>query len=386
MWNWLLIAAVLIGHFGLHLAIYNRLNGTSMPRVWIKRIERLFFVEMLITPIVVLVVHQDFFVELWRTGEWNNYRLSPVTQFYGWVCLMTWPLFGIPWLLWRPILRLEWVEARRDVTVLNVAEKSPQPLALTTKCKWESRLPFNQIFDLAIEKIELPVADLPKSLDGFRIAHLSDIHLTGDIAADYMKFVVRQANGWEPDVMTITGDIIDKQPCIDWLEEIFSRARAADGCYFVLGNHDLRVPDPDQTRAAMRRSGWTDLGGRSELRRWRDVDVEVIGNEAPWFPRPEIARRNDGVFRVLFSHSPDQLSWAREHNIRLMLAGHTHGGQGRLPLIGPLLSPSLHGSRYASGDFYKAPTTLHVSRGLAGVHLLRIRCRPELSLLTLRCE
>lgn len=69
-----------------------------------------------------------------------------------------------------------------------------------------------------------------------------------------------------------------------------------------------------------------------------------------------------------------------------MLAGHTHGGQGRLPLAGPLLGPSFHGSRYASGDFYKDPTTMHVTRGISGVHLLRINCRPELSLLTLRCD
>jgi hypothetical protein len=67
-----------------------------------------------------------------------------------------------------------------------------------------------------------------------------------------------------------------------------------------------------------------------------------------------------------------------------MLAGHTHGGQGRLPLVGPLLSPSLHGSRYASGDFFRPPTTMHVTRGLSGIHLMRINCRPELSLLTLR--
>ena len=67
-----------------------------------------------------------------------------------------------------------------------------------------------------------------------------------------------------------------------------------------------------------------------------------------------------------------------------MLAGHTHGGQGRLPLAGPILGPSRYGSRYASGDFYKPPTTMHVTRGLGGTHLIRINCRPELSLLTLR--
>ena len=109
----------------------------------------------------------------------------------------------------------------------------------------------------------------------------------------------------------------------------------------------------------------------------------IIGNEHPWYARPEIESTED-QFRLLVSHSPDQFRWAREHGIHLMLAGHTHGGQGRLPLAGPILSPSFHGSRYASGDFYKPPTTMHVTRGIGGVHLMRINCRPELSLITLK--
>src|SRR5690606_3108155 len=113
--------------------------------------------------------------------------------------------------------------------------------------------------------------------------------------------------------------------------------------------------------------------------------AQILGNEQPWFPAPSAAplARSAGCFRLLLAHSPDQLAWARRHGVQVMLAGHTHGGQGRLPLAGPLLSPSWHGSRFASGDFFKTPTTMHVSRGLSGVHLLRIRCRPELSLLTL---
>jgi predicted MPP superfamily phosphohydrolase len=242
----------------------------------------------------------------------------------------------------------------------------------------------NQIFDLAIESIELPVKGLPSELDGYRIAHLSDVHLTGDIHPDYAKYAVARASGWQPDLMALTGDIIDKQPCIDWLPEIFSQAEAADGCFFVLGNHDTRVVDSWQTRDAMDRAGWTDLGSRSLRTQLRGVASLVIGNEHPWFERPGMGDANPAEFRLLLSHSPDQLSWARRHNVTLMLAGHTHGGQGRLPLAGPILSPSRHGSRYASGDFYKPPTTMHVTRGLGGVHLMRINCRPELSLIKLR--
>jgi predicted MPP superfamily phosphohydrolase len=136
----------------------------------------------------------------------------------------------------------------------------------------------------------------------------------------------------------------------------------------------------------MNAAGWVDLGGRALDRSLRGVPATLIGNEHPWFKRPRLNPDCEGRFRLLLSHSPDQIWWARRHNVTLMLAGHTHGGQGRLPLLGPLLSPSFHGSRYASGSFFKPPTTLHVSRGLSGTHLLRINCRPELSLLTLRAR
>jgi len=67
-----------------------------------------------------------------------------------------------------------------------------------------------------------------------------------------------------------------------------------------------------------------------------------------------------------------------------MLAGHTHGGQIRLPVVGPIVSPSYYGVHYASGVFYVRPTLLHVSRGLSGEEALRINCRPEVSKLVLR--
>jgi predicted MPP superfamily phosphohydrolase len=66
-----------------------------------------------------------------------------------------------------------------------------------------------------------------------------------------------------------------------------------------------------------------------------------------------------------------------------MLAGHNHGGQVRLPLVGPLISPSLYGTRYSGGVYYEAPTLLHVSRGISGEHPLRWNCLPELAQLVL---
>jgi predicted MPP superfamily phosphohydrolase len=84
------------------------------------------------------------------------------------------------------------------------------------------------------------------------------------------------------------------------------------------------------------------------------------------------------------SHSPDQIHWAREHRFDLMLAGHTHGGQIRIPGLGTVIAPSKYGAKYASGAFYVPPTVLHVSRGVAGLTPVRWNCPPEIAKLVLR--
>jgi predicted MPP superfamily phosphohydrolase len=89
-------------------------------------------------------------------------------------------------------------------------------------------------------------------------------------------------------------------------------------------------------------------------------------------------------FRIGVSHSPDQLPWAKQLGVSLLLCGHTHGGQIRFPWIGPIIAPSKYGSRFASGVFYQSPTLMHVSRGISGVHPIRLGCLPEVSILELR--
>jgi predicted MPP superfamily phosphohydrolase len=385
----IVIAAVLLGHFGLMLSLYNRINGVGMARRTVKRIVKAMFVYTIFLPPIVWWLNQGAISDRWfgrvtviqGVGE-SSLPLALIG--YGLVCLATYVVLGIPWLIFRPIFGLEWVKVKRVSEVVAVDQVCAVPLALTSKCKIESRLPLNQLFELSVDIVDLPVVGLPVALDGYKVAQLSDIHLTGDVHPDFAGYAIQRANEWGPDLMAITGDIIDKQSCIDWLGDIFGSAEATDGCYYVLGNHDTRIVDSWQTRQAMDSAGWTDLGSRSLRTSLRGVETLMIGNEHPWYERPIIEDKEGDEFRFLLSHSPDQIGWARKHRVELMLAGHTHGGQGRLPLAGPLLSPSYHGSRFASGDFYKAPTTMHVSRGLCGTHLLRINCRPELSLLRLR--
>lgn len=383
--GWLLAAVVVVGHFALHLTLYNRLNATGLPRRRIKSLEIGLVATCVLVPMVILWLYADVLSALWH-GSLQLGDLPWPLVLYSVACIATVVIYGPPWVLSRPFLHRDAIPVRCNLDRIRVDRSVVKPLARTRKCRWHLCFPGNQIFELAVEHKQLPVVGLPPQLDGFRIAHLSDIHLTGHIAPDFVRYAIDTALGWQPDLFALTGDIVDEKPCLDWLVELFGDVEARYGCHFVLGNHDLRVPDPGQVRTNMIAAGWNNLGGRETTIAIDDLRLRLIGNEAPWFPPAPLAEgaAADGEFRLLLSHSPDQLDWARRRDVRLMLAGHTHGGQGRLPGIGPVLSPSRYGSRYASGSFYVAPTTMHVSRGLSGVHLLRINCPPELALLTLR--
>ena len=100
--------------------------------------------------------------------------------------------------------------------------------------------------------------------------------------------------------------------------------------------------------------------------------------------QPDLGQVPREAFCLLLSHTPDNIRWAQWNQIDLMLSGHNHGGQVRLPGFGPVYSPSIYGCHYASGVFWEPPTLLHVSRGISGKHPLRWNCLPEMTRLVLR--
>jgi predicted MPP superfamily phosphohydrolase len=160
----------------------------------------------------------------------------------------------------------------------------------------------------------------------------------------------------------------------------------------VLGNHDWSL-DPGPIRTALRECGWQDVAGQVIPVDHRGCRILIGGTERPWmgahpdFGASQCDAQSGAIrrpFRLLLSHGPDCLSEARRQHVDLMLAGHNHGGQVVLPVIGPVYSPSLSGCRYSGGTHWAAPTLLHVSRGLSGRHPLRINCRPEIARLILR--
>jgi len=252
-----------------------------------------------------------------------------------------------------------------------------------------TRLPGNEILRLEIAERAVEVARLPEALDRLTIVHLSDLHFTGRVKKAYFQEVVRHSNAREPDLVAITGDVTDFPEWADWIPDTLGRLTSRHGVYFILGNHDVRSR-PDRLRRTLTESGLVDLGSRWMPIEIRGERVILAGNELPWLrPAADLKRApprspDGGPLRIALAHSPDQLRWARANDVDLLLAGHTHGGQIRIPGLGPILSASRLGVAYSSGTFHVPPTIMHVSRGISATFPLRFRCPPELVKLVLR--
>jgi predicted MPP superfamily phosphohydrolase len=245
-------------------------------------------------------------------------------------------------------------------------------------------LPGNQVFtvDLAERTVCLP--RLPQAWDGLSILHLSDLHFSGTPERAYFEQVMDLCREWEPDLVAVTGDIVDTDHHHRWIVPLLGRLRWRVAAFAILGNHDSWY-EPALVRRRLRRLGFHVLGNG-----WQQIEIGgeplvVIGNETPWFrPAPDLNRLPAEGLRLCLSHTPDNLAWAKEHGFDLVLAGHNHGGQIRFPVVGSVLVPSRYSRRYDCGLFQEGPTVLHVSRGLGGQHPLRYGCRPEVTRLLLR--
>ena len=377
--------AALLGHGVLWVGLVNRLHALAIPRPLLSLLDVPQMVVLAGVPLLVLslLVIDPTLLAQWSVGVF----FSPGLMAYVGLCWLAALGATLAWLrrvCWAnpPALRAN------HTTVVDVAQLLGQKPIGSPFTAWLDWVPGHEMFRLHVQEKTLVLPRLAPSLEGLSIVHLSDLHFTGRIRQSYFEQVVDQANALEGGLVAVTGDILDVERCLAWLPETLGRLRGRHGVFFVLGNHDKRLPDTPAVRRALTSLGLIDLGGRWQVLNVSGAHILVAGNEWPWFgPRPGVPSRSaaggSAAFRLLLSHSPDQITWARRHDFDLMLAGHTHGGQIRLPGLGPIFSPSVYGVKYAAGVFDERPTLMHVSRGISGQDPLRFRCPPEITKLVL---
>lgn len=429
MWGLVVLLPAAIGHGYLWAAFFNHVHSTALPRWIINPATAAGFACAVSIPVawVVGMVQSDldlvgfaaaspivwlgrvYVAVAWIAGVVATLR-------WGWLRVLRRPPDALRYDRTRPCDRLRSSGSSRHsrrvvrgspATVVPgapdpVVRGSPDPVvrgspdpAPLGECPAPSdhhflaRLPGNDILRLEIAERALEVARLPEALDRLTIVHLSDLHFTGRVAKPYFQEVIRQSNELDPDLVAITGDVSDFPRCIEWIPDTLARLTSRYGAYYILGNHDVDS-QPDPLRRVLTDSGLVDLGSRWVQVEIRGEPVILAGNELPWLrPAADLGHAppkasDGGPLRIALAHCPDQLRWARANDVDLLLAGHTHGGQIRIPGVGPLLSASRLGAAYSSGTFHVPPTIMHVSRGISARFPLRFHCPPELVKLVLR--
>lgn len=245
-------------------------------------------------------------------------------------------------------------------------------------------LPRNDSLGLVVRDCRVEMPGLPPALDGVSLVQLADLHMSPCYNRRYFEAVAERAAALEPDLVLCTGDVVEHLDAIAWIEPVLGRVRGRLGQFAILGNHDL-LYDPARIRAALEAAGYTDVDGRWTRIEHGDAAIAVGGTSAPWGPRLRPAEMPEGDLRLVLSHTPDQFDRIRRWDaVDLVLCGHNHGGQVRLPLIGPVLMPSRYSRRFDRGFFRAGRTTMYVSQGIGAKHPIRWNCPPELTRIVLR--
>ena len=254
---------------------------------------------------------------------------------------------------------------------------------------------------LELNTYTISSSKLPQSFDGYRIAHVSDLH-NAEMGKDNEKLltILRDA---DPDMIAITGDLIDSRSTnVEIALNFIREAVKIAPCYYVTGNHEARVNEYDELKSGMESAGVIVLeDAQTEISLDGDT-ITLIGVNDPSYQtdylfgdsetvmntKLEELHTENGEFTVLLSHRPERFDTYADHGLDLVLSGHAHGGQFRLPFIGGLVAPN-QGlfPEYDAGIYKEDNTNMLVSRGVGNSILpFRINNRPEVILIELQAE
>lgn len=241
------------------------------------------------------------------------------------------------------------------------------------------------LHSIAVKRYSITITKLPIEFQGFTILHLTDLHSKeyGDGQRNLIELINRQ----HFDAVAITGDLVDKSnpsmdPAISLLKGLKSKP-----VFFVPGNHEWWTNY--QIKSPLEDQGVHILENRCFKYIIGDSHIWIMGVDDPYLGKDQLDRSFEGVSdsepKILLAHAPNIFSKAIKGNIDLVLAGHTHGGQVRLPLVGAVVAPG-QGlfPEFDYGKFTSSSTNMIINGGL-GESVLPIRFynSPEIVLITL---
>ncbi len=259
---------------------------------------------------------------------------------------------------------------------------------------------------LKIKRVKIPIKGLPKEFDGFKIVQLSDFHYIyrRNLPSAFLQEVVDQVAFLQPSLIALTGDFVHdhRQVNLDagFLATYLAKLEAPFGKFAVLGNHDYAFfhhgfvdskPDSvDQLVNCLREAGITVLRNQSLRIRKENAILQLAGLDdldSGYFDAREAMHTiNPNLPAIVLVHNPDAIvHFWRRYRVDLMLCGHTHGGQVKLPFIN--VPRTIRHPWRMRGHHFEEGIHVYINRGIGwGKWRMRFNARPEITCLTLKTE
>jgi predicted MPP superfamily phosphohydrolase len=303
---------------------------------------------------------------------------------------------GLFWLITSACIGVYWLVDRayrnahpekvhgvcEEPSIVVKLRKAHMPIALLRRLGAH-----NDVYDIEVTRNEVFIDDLHEAFDGYRVAFLTDTHVAGFVRREFYRAVVDQVNCFDPDLILLGGDFVTWRRHIPLMADVLlTDLKARDAVLAVLGNHDYWA-NGDEVKAAMAAKGVQFIINRSHVIRRNGAELPVVGIDEVYRGQPDVEAAFAGVKRgprIGVTHHPDLIDQVDDRRIDLLVCGHTHGGQIRLPFFGPLVVPSKHEGRYAAGFHRVGEVLMYVSRGIGAIPPIRILCPPEVATFTLR--
>lgn len=239
--------------------------------------------------------------------------------------------------------------------------------------------------------------NIPIDFDNYKIVQISDFHNTK--YKNLTNELINEIEKQKPNIIVLTGDLIDSNKTdIDVAINFIKNINNIAPIYFIFGNHEANIINFSKFKEQLEENKVIILDNKTEVLKINEAEMNLIGIDDPRMTHENFVldseiikieldsvKYNENKYTILLSHRPELLDTYVEKELNLVLTGHAHGGQIRIPFIGGIIAPN-QGifPKYTSGMFEEHKTTMIVSRGIGNSILpFRINNRPELVVITL---
>ena len=243
-------------------------------------------------------------------------------------------------------------------------------------------------YNLIIKEYKIENKNIPTSFDGIKIVHISDIHYGSTVDIEYLNKIVTMINKQNPDIVFLTGDLLDKRVKltnkeIDNIKDVLSKINSTLGNYAVIGNHDIK--NKKEFNKIIDTSFYL-LNNEEKLLYYKEnTPISIVGLNN-YKSNYDILKNEIEYFRIVLTHEPDVFNKIKKYQYNILLAGHSHNGQIRIPLIGPIYTPK--GAKSYYDEYYNiSDKEIFVSNGIGtSIINFRFNSKPSINLYRLYAQ